>query len=93
MLNLSPLRPLHPDDALIHGKLEKFERLSTPELVDSLKPGQTGSLKTREDGTVVDGHHRLKILRDRGVDVNQLPRELIPKHDLNDGTINEAEEP
>jgi hypothetical protein len=73
------MRPLHPDSSLSPAKLAKFDKLSTPELIDSLKPGQTGALKIRPDGTVVDGHHRIKILRDRGVDVNALPREVVPK--------------
>jgi hypothetical protein len=28
---------------------------------------------------MIDGHHRIKILRDRGVDVDALPREIIVK--------------
>jgi len=56
-----------------------FGKLSPEVLVDSLKPGQAGSLKVRPDGTIVDGYHRIKILRDRGVDVDALPRETIPR--------------
>jgi ParB-like chromosome segregation protein Spo0J len=67
------LKLLHLESSLSYGKL------STQELIDSLKPGQIGSLKVRSDGTVIDGHHRLKILKDRGVDINTLPREIIPK--------------
>jgi hypothetical protein len=26
---------------------------------------------------MLDGHHRVEILRDRGEDVNELPREVI----------------
>jgi hypothetical protein len=77
-----PLRPLHRDDRLIKGKLEKYEKATTEELIDSLQPGKPGSLKTRPDGTMVDGHHRIKILRDRGVDVDALPREVIPREGL-----------
>ncbi len=47
--------------------------------MDSLRPGQPGALKVRRDGTVIDGHHRIKVLRDRGFDVDSLPREVIPK--------------
>lgn len=61
------------------AKLKKYGKASTQELIDSLKPGQEGSLKVRPDGTMVDGHHRIKILRDRGVDVDSLLREIIPK--------------
>ncbi len=73
------LQSLHPDSSLSRAKLEKYERLSTQELIDSLRPGTSDSLKVRPDGTVVDGNHRIKILRSRGVDVNALPREIIPR--------------
>ena len=56
-----------------------------PEFIASLPvAGQSGSLKTRSDGTIVDGHHRIKILRDRGVDVDSLPREVIAKSPIPD---------
>src|SRR5262249_41160346 len=29
--------------------------------------------EVRPDGTVIDGHHRLKILYDRGIDMDALP--------------------
>jgi hypothetical protein len=61
------------------AKLDEFARATTQALIDSLKPGQQGALKVRPDGTMVDGHHRIKILRDRGVDVDGLPREVVPK--------------
>lgn len=73
------LKPLHADSSLIGSKLETYDKLSDKELIDSLKPGEQGSLKVRHDGTIVDGHHRIKILRDRGVEVDSLPREIIPK--------------
>ena len=74
-----PLKFLHPDSSLSEAKLGQLNKLSTQELTDSLKPGQPGSLKARPDGTVMDGHHRVKILRDRGVDVDLLPREVLPQ--------------
>lgn len=74
-----PLVPLHSDEALVGSKLRKYRKLSDRELLDSLKPGQEGSLKSRPDGTMVDGHHRIKVLRERGVDVNVLPREIVLK--------------
>jgi ParB-like chromosome segregation protein Spo0J len=75
----TPLKFLHPDNSLIRSKLDQYGKLSTPELMDSLRPGQAGSLKVRPDGTVIDGHHRLTILRDRGIDIDALPREVMPK--------------
>jgi hypothetical protein len=74
-----PLKALHSEVTLNQVKLEKFSRVSTDALIESLKPGRQGALKTRTDGTVMDGHHRLKVLRDRSVDVDNLPREIIPK--------------
>lgn len=73
------LKPLHSDDSLSQAKLDQYSRLTTEELVDSLRPDQIGSLKVRSDGTILDGHHRIKILRDRGVDVETLPREIISR--------------
>jgi hypothetical protein len=72
-----PLKSLHPDGSFSSAKLAQYEKLSTRELADSLKPGQLGSLKVKPDGTVMDGHHRIKILRDRGVVVDSLPREVL----------------
>ena len=51
------LKPLHADCSLIDSKLDKYGNLSDQELIDSLKPGQQGSLKVRPDGTIVDGRH------------------------------------
>jgi hypothetical protein len=79
MTSLPPLQPLHPDETLIVVKLDQFRKLSSDELMRSLLPGQPGALKARPDGIIVDGHHRIKVLRERGVDVNVLPREIIPR--------------
>lgn len=76
---MPPLQPLHPDSSLSRAKLDLYGRASTQDLIDSLAPGLAGSLKARPDGTMLDGHHRIKILRDRGVDVDALPREIIDK--------------
>jgi len=76
------LKFLHTDATLVSSKLREFSGIETQELLNSLLPGKNASLKIREDGTVVYGHHRLKVLRDRGVDVDALPREIVPKHDL-----------
>lgn len=75
-----PLKPLHPDNTLNPVKLAEFDRLSTEVLLASLVPGRDpGCLKTRRDGTILDGHHRICILRQRGVTVDALPREIIEK--------------
>jgi hypothetical protein len=73
------LKFLHSESTLNRVKLDLFRRLSTGELKSSLSPGQKGSLKVRRDGTVLDGHHRIYVLVERGEDIDQLPREIMEK--------------
>jgi len=72
-----PLKPLHELSRLSAAKLALLEKLSSEELIRSLAPGQPHSLKARPDGTMLDGHHRVHVLRMRNEDVNALPRELL----------------
>lgn len=72
-----PLLLLHSEAILSRVKLEQFRRLSTGELIESLALGRPGALKARPDGTVLDGHHRIVVLRERGVSVDTLPREVV----------------
>lgn len=71
-----PLKFLHNEDDLIALKLEYFRRVSTEDLIESLEPEKTGALKVKSDGTLMDGHHRIKVLRERGINVDILPREI-----------------
>jgi len=79
----APLKPLHPDESLSPAKLAKYDRRTTEELIDSRRPGQSESLRVRPDGTIINGHHRVRLLKRRGVDVDGLPREVVP-HDGDD---------
>jgi len=74
-----PLRLLHSEAIISKVKLDLLRRLSTAEIVESLRPGTPGALKTRPDGTVLDGHHRIVVLRERAVSVDALPREVLPQ--------------
>jgi hypothetical protein len=56
-----------------------MERIATEILQHSLLPGQVNCLNTRPGGTILEGHHRIFILRRRGIDVDSLPREIIEK--------------
>jgi hypothetical protein len=58
-------------------KLDQVRRRSTVELIQSLALGRPGALKARPDGTVLDGRHRIVVLRERGVSVDLLPREVV----------------
>jgi len=69
-----PLRPLHSSASLNRVKLQQLDRLSTDELMRSLAPGETNCLRARPDGTLLEGHHRIHILRERGIEVDALPR-------------------
>ena len=72
-----PLRFLHSEASLSEVKLEGFGRMACAELIESFRPGQSGALRTRADGTVLEGHHRLVVLRERGIDIDILPREVL----------------
>jgi hypothetical protein len=74
-----PLKPLHSETSLSPAKLAQMESLESDVLQHSLMPGQKDCLKTRPDGTILDGHHRIYVLRKRGVDVDALPREIVVK--------------
>jgi hypothetical protein len=74
---MKPLKPLHLN--LIQSKVDVFTKMKTDELKRTLASGQPHSLKARPDGTMLDGHHRVHVLRSRGEDVDSLPREIVPK--------------
>jgi hypothetical protein len=74
-VNSTRLKPLHSDASLSQPKLLSLRRLATQVLIESLRPGASGSLKVKPDGTMMDGHHRVFVLRERGIDVEALPRE------------------
>lgn len=81
MSSQPPLRPLHPISSLSLAKIVALERISDEELKRSLAPGQLHCLKARPDGTILDGHHRIHVLRRRGENVDALPREIIARED------------
>ena len=72
-----PLKPLH--SKLDQSKLNTFAKVDTDKLKHSLDPGHEDGLKTRPDGTMLDGHHRIHVLQSRGVNVDNLPRRITHK--------------
>jgi len=68
---------LHSEDMLVRSKLEQFRAMESEIIVASPLPGLPGSLKAREDGTVMDGNHRVRVLREREFVVDSLPREIV----------------
>lgn len=77
MTELPSLRLLHPVSSLSVAKLRIFHGMSSDALKHSLSPGQEHCLKTKPDGTVLDGNHRIHVLRERGENVDLLPREVF----------------
>jgi len=76
-----PLKLLHSEDCLIQSKLAQIECLPTDRLVQCMAPARRDCLKTRPDGTIIDGNHRAHVLRKRAVNVDGLPREIILKEE------------
>jgi hypothetical protein len=76
------LKPLHPETSLSLAKLAIFKKLSTDMLMQSLVPGHEHCLKTRPDGTILDGHHHVNVLMGRDIDADALPREVIARSGL-----------
>ena len=72
----SPLRSLHSDESLSDAKFEKMRARTTAQLLESLLPGRLECLKARPDGTILDGHYRIKVMRERGTNVDTFPREI-----------------
>jgi hypothetical protein len=77
-----PLRRIHSDQTLETGlsrvTLEYWRQQSTEEIVKSLQPTSPEGLKVKPDGRVMDGNTRVKVLEERGFDINSLPREVLP---------------
>lgn len=72
----APLRLLH-DEQMPRASVSfaYWERQDTTVVVASLSPGLIDSLKVKPDGLVMDGNTRILVLRQRGYDVDMLPRE------------------
>ena len=82
-MNVSPpLRRIHSDQTLEVGSgrfaLEHWRKQPTEDIVKSLQPGGIEALKVKSDGRIMNGNVRIKVLEERGFDVNSLPREVLP---------------
>lgn len=75
------LRQIHPDSTYERGSakysLESIRRMSTDEIVNSLTPHAAEPLTVKLDGRIFDGNTRIKVLQERGYDINTLPRVII----------------
>jgi hypothetical protein len=58
--------------------LEYWRKQPTADIVNSLQPGRPEALTVTSDGRIMNGNTRIKVLEERGFDVNSLPREGFP---------------
>jgi hypothetical protein len=58
--------------------LEYWRQQATEDIVESLKSGGPEALKVKPDGRILNGNTRIKVLEERGFDINSLPREVLP---------------
>ena len=77
-----PLRRIHSDQTLETGSsrfsLEHWRKQPTDAVIQSLQPGTIEALRVKPDGRIMNGNTRVKVLEERGVDINVLPREALP---------------
>jgi hypothetical protein len=57
--------------------LEHWRKQSTDDIIRSLAPGGREALRVKPDGRIMNGNTRIKVLEERGFDVNSLPREIV----------------
>lgn len=69
--------PLHPPSSLSKAKLQAMRKSSTERILKSLEPGQPNALKVRKDGVIMEGHHRIVVLQERGIDIDMLECEEV----------------
>src|SRR5438552_330788 len=76
-----PLQRIHPDATYQSGPaklaLEHWQKQPTDVIVRSLAPGSREALRVKPDGRIMNGNTRIKVLQERGFDVNSLPREIV----------------
>jgi RHS repeat-associated protein len=82
-IELPPLQPIHSDavysqPGAAKSSFDFWSKQPTNDIVRSLKPGATEPLSVKPDGRIYDGNTRVKVLKERGVNVDKLPRVIVP---------------
>jgi hypothetical protein len=76
-----PLQRIHSDAVYQAGSaklaLEYWRKQATDDIVRSLSPGGREALQVKADGRIMNGNTRIKVLEERGFDVNSLPRQIV----------------
>jgi hypothetical protein len=75
------LKQIHSDATITSGSnrfsYDFWRQQTTKDIVQSLRPGADEALRSKPDGRIINGNTRIKVLEERGFDVNVLPREVI----------------
>ena len=75
------LRRIHAEKTLRSGisrfSFEYWQQRGTEEIIESLKPGKIEALKVKPDGRILNGNVRIKVLEERGFNINSLERENV----------------
>jgi len=67
---------------LAKGSLSFWRAKSTEAIIKSLRPGEKQPLTARSDGRIYQGNTRAKVLEERGIDINSLPRVLLKDEEI-----------
>lgn len=86
-----PLKRIHPDttyasDPVARASLGYWRTRPTEEILNSLRAGPE-ALKVKLDGRMMNGNTRTKVLEERGIEIDSLPREIIEDYLLGDPFI------
>jgi hypothetical protein len=77
-----PLISIHSESVFESGlgrmSLNYWKTQTTFDILQSLSPGQREALRVKFDGRILNGNTRIRVLRERNVDVDSLPREEMP---------------
>lgn len=75
---IGPLKFLHDEDSISRASQDYWRKKSTAEIMEDL---QKNPISVRPDGTILNGNHRLRVLQERGIDIDSLdiPKQIVPK--------------
>jgi hypothetical protein len=83
-----PVGSIHDADRLRSSESYKYwSTRPTEEIRQSLSPGQEESLRVTSDGRIFNGNTRTLVLQDRGININDLPREQYTPQSLGPGAL------
>jgi hypothetical protein len=78
---LPKLQRIHSVETLAKGSArysyDSIRKMSTDDIVKSLRPGSSNPLTIKPDGRIFEGNTRILVLEERGFDINSLPRVIL----------------